>query len=49
LYVPLPMAYWQQQLKKCRNRVLRPFYEKALLLSTTHYNNHIVTKTNDNP
>jgi len=49
LHTLLPMVYWQQQLKKCRNKALKPFYEKTLLLSTAHYNNHTLTKINNNP
>jgi len=48
LYVLLPMIYWQQQLKKCRNISLKLFYEKALLTATHQYKNHALTKSHDN-
>jgi len=48
LYILLPMIYWQQQLKKCRNISLKPFYEKALLTATQQYKNHALTKSHDN-
>jgi len=43
------MVYWQQQLKKCRKKSLKPFYEKALLTATQCYNHHSLTPTNNNP
>ena len=48
LSVLLPMIYWQQQLKKCRNISLKPFYEKALLAATQQHNYHILTTRYDN-
>jgi len=48
LFILLPMVYWQQQLKKCRNKSLKPFYEKAVLKATQYYSKHYLTKTNDN-
>ena len=49
LHALLPMVYWQQQLRKCRNKSLKPFYQKALLTATQYYRDHSLTKTNDNP